>query len=103
MAKKKSHRVPYSGGGCPGGDIDAIVRAKGRAPLTVRQDQAMRAICEHIEEHGWAPTYREIAAAMGWRSTAAAQQLVGVLERKGWLVRLPRAARAIKMKAEVNA
>ena len=41
----------------------------------------------YLEEHGVAPTLREIAAAFGFSSTASAQKHVLELERKGWLHR----------------
>lgn len=56
-----------------------------RQPLSPRQAVCLDVIVEHIEANGYPPTYREIASAMGFRSTNAARDHLQALKRKGWI------------------
>jgi repressor LexA len=68
-----------------------------RKPLTGRQREALDFIAAHIEEHGWAPTHREIGEAMGINSTNGVNTHVKALDRKGYLVREPGKGRAMRL------
>ena len=56
-------------------------------PLTRRQRAILRYVFDHREEHGWAPTVREIGEHFGIRSTTGVVDHLSALERKGMLVR----------------
>jgi repressor LexA len=56
--------------------------------LTLREDVAFRFIRIFIEENGYAPTIREIAAAAQLRSTSSVSYILARLEDKGYIRRL---------------
>lgn len=64
-------------------------------PITKRQAQVLAFIEVHIDQHGAAPTYQEIADRFGMRSLATAYEHVTILERKGRVVRNRASRRAI--------
>ena len=67
--------------------------------LTEIQQGTLDYIAGHIEEHGYAPSIREIAAACGGvKPNAVADRLVA-LERKGYISRTNGKARAIRIEA----
>lgn len=66
-------------------------------PLSPRQAEALKFISAHIELHGIAPSYDEISARAGRKSKNFAHLLILELERKGYLRRIPRRARAIEV------
>lgn len=59
----------------------------GKDQLTARQTQVLRFIAEYHHEHGFSPSYREIGAHLGIRSTYAVECHLDVLKRKGWIRR----------------
>jgi len=65
-----------------------ISKAKG-APLTRRQLEIVRYLAHYHQEHGYAPSFAEIATRFGLRSQATVAEHVEVLERKGYLRREP--------------
>jgi repressor LexA len=71
----------------------APARARGR--LTRRQEEALAAIRRHIAQHGYPPTVRELARALGLRSPSSAHHLLGELEANGHIRRRERFARAL--------
>lgn len=71
-----------------------------REPLTPRQREALEFIAANAFLYG--PTIREIAAGLGIRNHNAAARHVAELERKGWVRRLPRKARAIEVVPEAQ-
>lgn len=54
-------------------------------PLTKKQAEILAHIRGHIEEHGYAPSYREIAEAFGLSSPATVHQHVKSLAEKGMI------------------
>lgn len=56
-------------------------------PLPPRQQQALDAIRAHIQAHGFPPTVRELARAIGVSAPATVAQHLDALERKGYLMR----------------
>ena len=62
--------------------------------LTDRQQQALHALEQWIAEHGYAPTLRELAGALGV-TVNASTCLLEALEAKGRIRRWPGKARAI--------
>lgn len=66
-------------------------------PLTRRQTDALRAVENHIQTYGWAPTYAELADLIGAASTTSAVRLIEHLESKGWVDVEPGTARGIRV------
>lgn len=70
---------------------------RGRRPLTPRQRVVLDAVKQFIADHGYAPTMRQLSDSFGWSGPAAARHHFMRLERKGWIARVPGAARAISV------
>lgn len=64
-------------------------------PLTPRQRAVLEFIVRYQDEHGMAPSIREIMARFGLGSTNAADVHLRALVRKGYLRRRDRAARSL--------
>ncbi|AWI32736.1 hypothetical protein [Streptomyces tirandamycinicus] len=65
--------------------------------ITDRQRHILRAIREHIADTGEAPTMREIADAVGLRSSSSAWYQVRRLEHVGVLARDPHRHRSLRL------
>lgn len=72
------------------------VGGNGRA-LTARQAAVLGLITEHHAVKGYPPTLREIAKALGIRSTNGVNDHLRALERKGYIVRGDTVARGIRI------
>jgi SOS-response transcriptional repressor LexA len=76
-------------------------RAVGMAEMAVaaerRRQQVLQFVRRHIEEHGYAPTLRDICAACGISSTSAASYSVRALHERGLLHRTPGISRGIAL------
>ena len=59
-----------------------------RKPLTERQQEILGVIAEYRDEHGYAPSLREIGKLVGL-SVAAVDHHLSVLEARGYLKRGP--------------
>jgi repressor LexA len=57
--------------------------------LTANQQRVLDCIEHHLDQHGRAPTLREISESLGLSSHSSAQDYVEALVRKGVLERLP--------------
>ncbi|MCW6003910.1 hypothetical protein K1W54_04840 [Micromonospora sp. CPCC 205371] len=55
--------------------------------LTGRQTAILRYIADHIADRGYPPTFREIVAAVGMRSTGSLRYQIRRLEDKGLIER----------------
>jgi repressor LexA len=53
--------------------------------LTWRQRRVLQAIRESVQQHGYPPSMREIADAVGLASTGAVSYQLGTLQKKGYL------------------
>jgi repressor LexA len=53
--------------------------------LTWRQRQVLQVIRESVQQHGYPPSMREIADAVGLASTGTVSYQLGALQRKGYL------------------
>lgn len=71
-----------------------------RPDLTARQRLALSIIARHIDDRGMAPTYAEIADALGAASATSAVHLVESLEEKGYVRRSPGRARSLRVLRE---
>ena len=58
-----------------------------RASLTPKQAAVLAAIRRHLVDEGMAPTYGELARALGLRALATVHKHVVTLETKGYLTR----------------
>ena len=64
--------------------------------LTTRQAEILNVIETAMAEHGYAPTMREIGAAVGLTSTASVKYQLEILEQKGFIRRDPTRGRALE-------
>jgi repressor LexA len=65
--------------------------------LTPRQRAILQVIHEHVDEHGYPPSVREIGDAVGLRSPSSVHAQLEVLEDKGYLRRDPTKPRALEL------
>ena len=65
--------------------------------LTIRQQEILDFIKEHIHDTGFPPTRSEIAQRMGYKSPNAAEEHLRALARKGAIEILPGTSRGIKL------
>ena len=67
------------------------------SPLTPKQKQLLDFIMEHTEREGYAPSQKEIAQALGFRSLGTVQNYLVRLEREGFIERSWNARRGIRV------
>ncbi|RRJ87953.1 transcriptional repressor LexA [Gulosibacter macacae] len=72
-----------------------------RKPLSKVQERVLGAIAEHIAQHGFAPTIREIGDAAGLASLSSVFYQLGQLEKLGYLRRNSNQARTIELLVDV--
>lgn len=72
--------------------------------LTDRQRDCLNAIASHIDEHGFPPTFREIARLIGLKGsgTNAVSELLHRLETKGYIRTRHMKSRAITVLKRVE-
>lgn len=70
--------------------------------LTPRQSEILNTIQAAIDEHGYAPSMREIGAAVGLTSTASVKYQLEILEAKGFIRRDESKGRALELTPEEN-
>jgi repressor LexA len=75
--------------------------ASPTAELTTRQRQILTMIRAWIDRHGYPPTMREIAAAVGLASPSSVAHQLKVLEEHGLLRRDARGSRAVALSDDV--
>ena len=66
-------------------------------PLTRRQSEILSYLQTHIREHGYAPSFEEIAERFGFQSLATVHEHLTNLERKGYIRRSYNESRAIEV------
>ena len=66
-------------------------------PLTKRQKEILDHIESFIDEHGYAPSFEEIAAAFGYSSLATVHEHLSNLERKGYIRKAYNESRSIEL------
>jgi len=69
-------------------------------PLTKRQKEILDFIHGFIDEHGYAPSFEEIAQAFGYSSLATVHEHLSNLERKGYIRKSYNESRSIEMMPE---
>lgn len=67
--------------------------------LTAQQQRILGVIREWVDQHGYPPTVREIAAAAGYTSPSSVAHHLKTLERLGCLRRDPRWPRAVDVRS----
>ena len=70
--------------------------------LTERQQEVLEIIRRHMARNGQSPTVREIAKALGVRSTCTVQKHLEALEKKGCITRSKYGYRSIELPGEVS-
>lgn len=65
--------------------------------LTPRQHDALTFLAEYTREHGYAPSFDEMAVALGLASKSGISRLLIGLEERGFIRRLSGRARAIEI------
>ena len=66
-------------------------------PLTKRQRQILDYLTIYVAEHGYAPSFEEIAAQFSYNSLATVHEHLSNLERKGYIKRSYNESRAIEI------
>ena len=66
-------------------------------PLTKRQKEILDHIGSFIDEHGYAPSFEEIAEAFGYSSLATVHEHLSNLERKGYIRKSYNESRSIEL------
>lgn len=66
-------------------------------PLTKRQSEILEYLRAHIGEHGFAPSFEEIAEHFSFQSLATVHEHLTNLERKGYIRRSYNESRSIEM------
>jgi len=69
-------------------------------PLTKRQKEILDYIHGFIDEHGYAPSFEEIAHSFGYSSLATVHEHLSNLERKGYIRKSYNESRSIEMVPE---
>ena len=65
--------------------------------LTERQKEVFDFLKDFLRERGFPPTLREIASHFGLRGPKAPQKTLNILERKGYIRKVPGGSRAIEI------
>jgi repressor LexA len=65
--------------------------------LTTTQEKVLNFLKNFLREKGFPPTLREIASHFGLKGPKAPQKTLAILERKGYLRRVPGGSRAIEI------
>jgi repressor LexA len=70
---------------------------KNKNELTSTQKKVFIFLKNYLREKGFPPTLREIASHFGLKGPKAPQKTIAILERKGYLRRIPGGSRAIEI------
>jgi len=65
--------------------------------LTTTQEKVLNFLKNYLRKKGFPPTLREIASHFGLKGPKAPQKTIAILERKGYLRRIPGGSRAIEI------
>ena len=70
---------------------------ESRKELTPTQEKVLNFLKDFLREKGFPPTLREIASHFGLRGPKAPQKTLNILERKGYIRKVPGGSRAIEI------
>lgn len=65
--------------------------------LTAKQQQLLIYIKQHLDQGGVSPSFEEMKEALDLKSKSGIHRLIGALEERGFLRRLPNRARALEV------
>lgn len=68
-----------------------------RPYLTPRQSKALRFITEHVAQHGFPPSVRQIGNEVGLKSTSSVHHVLTRLEWKGYLRKTGNVSRGVQV------
>ena len=68
-----------------------------RKELILKQEKVLDFLINHAKEKGFPPTLREIGAHFGLTGPKAPQKTLNILERKGYLKRVPGVSRGVEI------
>ncbi len=71
-----------------------------KAKLTKKQHNFLSFLTKYIRENGYPPTIREMVYHLKLKSTNSVKKYLDILERKGYIKRIPNSPRAIEVCAE---
>jgi len=71
--------------------------------LTTRQKKVLNFLKDYIRKQGFPPTLREIASHFGLKGPKAPQKTLSILERKGYIRKVPGGSRAIEVLGSLQA
>ena len=71
--------------------------------LTRNQRNVLDFLTSYVRKRGFPPTLREIASHFGLKGPRAPQKTLAILERKGWLKKVPGGSRAIEIQGVLPA
>lgn len=74
-----------------------------RERTTKRQQELLQFIADFLAQHNYAPSYREVMVALGYKSVSTVAVHVDGLISKGYLVKKDKSARSIRMASEEKA
>lgn len=72
-------------------------RAESNSALTARQEKVLASIRTHVDEYGYAPSFREIGDDAGLKSPSSVKHQLEVLEEKGYIKIGAKKGRAIEL------
>jgi len=70
---------------------------KNKKEMTLTQQKVFDFLKDFLREKGFPPTLREIASHFGLRGPKAPQKTLNILERKGYIRKIPGGSRAIEI------
>ncbi len=71
-----------------------------RERTTKKQQELLQYIADFLNENPYAPSYREIMAALGYKSVSTVAVHVDALIAKGYLTKSDKSARSIRVASE---
>jgi SOS-response transcriptional repressor LexA len=71
-----------------------------RERATKKQQELLQFIGDFLKEHAYAPSYREVMVALGYKSVSTVAVHVDALIAKGYLTKSDKSARSIRLASE---
>ena len=71
-----------------------------RERATKKQQELLQFIGDFLKEHNYAPSYREIMSALGYKSVSTVAVHVDGLITKGYLTKSDKSARSVRIASE---
>ena len=71
-----------------------------RERATKKQQELLQYISDFLQEHNYAPSYREIMGALGYKSVSTVAVHVDGLIAKGYITKSDKSARSVRLASE---